>query len=372
MEGGIALAHTAALCRPDVVPAYPITPSTHIPEELSRKLGGGNYEFIPVEAEFSAMSACIGASVAGARTFTATSSQGLLLMHEALHNASGMRLPIVMVVANRAISGPLNIWCDWQDSFSQRDTGWVQLGCKNNQEAIDTLIQAYQIAEETKFPVMVCVEGFYLTHEISPVDLPQQEEVDAFLPAFKPKEALGVENPRTFGAFFPPAHYHDLKKIQQQEMLATISFVEKTAAEFEKKFGRKQFPLLEEYSLAGTSIAFVSMNALAENIELAVDELRARGEKTGLLRLKCFRPFPRKQVAQALKGVSKIIVLEKDFSPGNEGSLATEVKAALHDAGICIPVLGAVCGLGGRDVKLEDITGVFERAKKGETGSIWI
>ncbi len=370
MEGSIAIAHAAALCRLMVVPAYPITPSTHVPEELSKKLA--EYEFIPVEAEFSAISACIGASVAGARTFTATSSQGLLLMHEALHNASGMRLPIVMMVANRAISGPLNIWCDWQDSFAQRDTGWIQLGCKNNQEAVDTIIQAFKVAEATRFPVMVCVEGFYLTHEISPVDLPGQKEVDEYLPKFSPSQALDIENPRSFGAFFSPAHYHELKKEQQTQMLETTSEIEKAAKEFESKFQRKQFALMEEYSLEGAETIFFSMNALAENIEIAVDELRAKGEKAGLLRLKCYRPFPSKQIASALKSAKRVVVLEKAFSPGHEGALASELKAALFDSGISLPILSIVCGLGGRDVKLEEIKKAFEDAKAGKTGNAWI
>lgn len=370
MEGSIAIAHAVALCRPNVIPAYPITPSTHVPEELSKKLA--EYEFIPVEAEFSAISACIGASTAGARTFTATSSQGLALMHEALHNASGSRLPIVMFVANRALSGPLNIWCDWQDSFAQRDTGWIQLGCKNNQETVDTMIQAFKIAEATRFPVMVCAEGFYLTHEISPVDIPSQEEIDAYLPKFAPKLSLDTENPMTFGAFFPPAYYHDLKKIQHGEMVAAIPAIAQAGSEFEKKFARKQFPIIEEYSLAGAETVFVSMNALSENIELVVDELRAKGEKAGLLRVKCFRPFPRQQLSQSLKGAKKIIVLEKTFSPGEEGQLATETKAAMLDAGLCVPTLCGVCGLGGRDVKLRDIIGIYEKAKSGEAGSIWL
>ncbi len=370
IEGSIAIAHAVALCRPRVIPAYPITPSTHVPEELSKKLA--DYEFIPVEAEFSAISACIGASVAGARTFTATSSQGLALMHEALHNASGSRLPIVMFVANRALSGPLNIWCDWQDSFAQRDTGWLQLCCKNNQEAVDTLIQAFKIAEKTRFPVMVCAEGFYLTHEISPVDIPAQEEVDAYLPKFSPKFSLDCENPMTFGAFFPPAYYQNLKKIQNDEMISAIPQIAQAGGEFEKQFGRKQFPITEEYALAGAETVFVSMNALAENIEIVVDELRQNGEKAGLLRIKCFRPFPRQQIAQALKNAKKIIVLEKTFSPGEEGQLATETKAALLDGGLSPKALCAVCGLGGRDVKLEDIKSVYEKAKAGETGSLWL
>ncbi|MFQ5405694.1 MAG: pyruvate ferredoxin oxidoreductase [Candidatus Micrarchaeia archaeon] len=370
LEGSKAVARTVALCRPHVIPAYPITPSTHIPEELSKELA--DYEFIPVEAEFSAMSACIGASAAGARAFTATSSQGLALMHEALHNASGMRLPIVMAVANRALSAPMNIWCDWQDSVSQRDTGWMQFYCKNNQEVVDTMIQSFRLAEKVQFPIMVCMDGFYLTHEISPIDLPVQEEVDGFLPAFKPRFSLDVDDVHSFGTFFPPAHYHDAKRDQQKEMLAVFPHVELVAKEFGEKFGREQFGVLEEYFMKNSQVVFVSMGALAENVELVVDSLREKGEHVGLLRVKCFRPFPSVQFARALENARAVVVLEKDFSPGLEGALATEVKAALQDARERPSVLSVVCGLGGRDVTLKEIESVFERAKGGETGPTWL
>ncbi len=369
LEGSIAMARTAALCRPNVIAAYPITPSTHIPEELSKKLA--NYEFVPVEAEFSAISGLIGASCAGARTFTATSSQGLLLMHEALHNAAGMRLPIVMAVANRSVSAPLNIWCDWQDSLSQRDTGWMQLFCKNNQEAVDTLVQSFKIAETASVPVMVCVEGFYLTHLIAPVDIPSQEQVDAFLPAFRPKHALDVSKPEAFGTYAMPNTYYEIRKDHAQLMAASLPVVEKTAQEFEKAFGRKQFALMEDYSssVKGAKTVIVSMAALSESIELVVDSMRAKKESVGLLRLKCFRPFPSKQLASALSGAERIIVFEKDLSLGLEGILATELKAALQEAGVKVPVVGIICGLGGKDVKTSELEAAYSKFKDAKAPS---
>lgn len=359
MEGSDAVARAAALCRLKVVAAYPITPSTHIPEKLSEYQKEYGFEFVPVESEFSAISAIIGASATGARVFTATSSQGLALMHEALHNAAGMRLPIVMVVANRALSAPLNIWNDWQDSLSQRDTGWIQLYCKNNQEAADTTIQAFAIAEKASLPVMVCFEGYYLTHEVSPVDLPTQHEVDAFLPANNRKKVLDVENPLTLGAFAGPAHYQEIKQQQQNDLLDSLKTICDTANEFEKRFGRKQFPLIEEYRSEDAGTVFFTMGSLAENIEVAVDELRAKGEAVGLVRLKTFRPFPNAEIARALKGKKRVIVLEKDYSYGNEGVLATELKATLHDYCVEAIVSPHVLGLGGRDVPLDDAKKIY-------------
>ncbi|MCX6767524.1 MAG: thiamine pyrophosphate-binding protein [Candidatus Micrarchaeota archaeon] len=366
IEGSIAVAHVVARCGVQVVAAYPITPSTHVPEELSRIQPEYGFEFIPVESEHSALSAIVGASVAGARTFTATASQGLALMNEVLHNASGMRLPLVMVVGNRALSAPLNIWNDWQDGISSRDTGWIQLYCKNNQEVIDTVIQAYKIAETISFPVMVGMDGFYLTHEITTIDLPEKEEISAFLPPFKPKQSLDVEKPLAFGTYMNPQYYMDAKAQQQKDMLAAAKTIEAVAAEFGKAFGRKQAALVEEYQSSDAERVIVTMGSLSENVEIAVDELRAKGERVGLVRIKCFRPFPAEALAKALGG-KKAAVMEKDASYGYEGALATELKAALKT-----DVLGIVCGLGGRDVKLGDVKKVFEMLSRGEKGTVWL
>ena len=360
MEGSIAVAHIVARCRPSVIPAYPITPSTHIPEELSRLQPKYGYEFITVESEHSALSAAIGASVAGSRTFTATSSQGLLYMHEVLFNASGMRLPIVMVVANRAIGAPLNIWNDWQDSISQRDAGWIQLYCKNNQETADTVIQAYKIAEKTDLPVMVCFEGYYLTHEVCEVDLPEQEEIDSFLPPFKPKLFLDTDNPMSFGTFFPPKYYQGVREKHHDDLLASAGTISEVASEFAKKFGRVQHALLEAYGPSDAETVFVTMGSLAENTEVAVDELRTEKKNAGLLRVKCMRPFPAELLAKALSKAKRIIVLEKDVSVGSGGVLALEVRAALHCE---TPVASVVCGLGGKDVPVSEIKKTFDAKK---------
>ncbi|VVB67904.1 Pyruvate synthase subunit PorA [Candidatus Norongarragalina meridionalis] len=360
MEGSIAVAHVVARCRPTVIAAYPITPSTHVPEELSRIQPEYGYEFITVESEHSAMSACIGASVAGARTFTATSSQGLLYMHEVLFNASGMRLPIVMVVANRSVGAPLNIWNDWQDSISQRDAGWIQLYCKNNQETLDTVIQAYKIAEKTDIPVMVCFEGYYLTHEVSEVDLPEQKDVDAFLPAFRPKLALDTNKPMSFGTFAPPKYYQGMREKQHRDIIASAKVIESVAAEFSKRFKRPQRALLESYKLEGAETVFVTMGSLAETTEVAVDELRTEKKKAGLLRVKCLRPFPSEAVAKALARAKRVVVLEKDVSAGAGGVLAMDVRASLR----CDkPVVSVVCGLGGKDVPVREIKKTFDLKK---------
>ena len=379
MEGSIAVATTAARCGIEVVAAYPITPSTHIPEELSKVQKEHGYEFVPVEAEFSAISALIGASAAGARTFTATSSQGLLLMHEALHNASGLRLPIVMAVAMRSIGAPLNIWTDWQDAMYQRDTGWIQLHCKNNQEAVDTLIQAFRIAEKSKFPIMVCFEGHYLTHEISAIDLPEKKEIAKFLPKYKPEDSLETGNPMTFGEFMPPKYYQEYKEEQHREMLESMDVISEVAKEFEKKFGRKQFPIVEKYMCDDAEIIYISMNALAENIENVVDSLRKKGEKAGLLRIKCFRPFPKEAISHAIEGKKHVIIMEKDISMGIEGVLSSEIKVALFECKDCtvsksgkMGILNVICGLGGKDVTLQQIESLYERAKKGEEGFAWL
>jgi len=366
MEGSIAAAHAVARCGVQVVAAYPITPSTHVPEELSRIQPEYGYEFIPVESEHSALSAIVGASIAGARTFTATASQGLALMHEVLHNAAGMRLPLVMCVGNRALSAPLNIWNDWQDGISQRDTGWIQLYCKNNQEVIDILIQAYRIAETASFPVMVGMDGFYLTHEITTIDLPEKGEIAGFLPPFKPNYSLDVETPLSFGTYMNPQYYMDAKAQQQREMLESAKTIQSVAAEFEKVFKRKQAALIEEYRSGDADKVVVTMGSLAENAEIAVDELRTAGQKVGLVRVKCFRPFPATELSRALKG-KLVAVMEKDVSFGYEGALATELKAALRE-----DVLDVVCGLGGRDVKVGDVKKVFEMLGQKRTGTAWL
>lgn len=366
-EGGILLARTAARCKLDVVAAFPITPSTHIPQELSRIQPEHGYDFVPVESEFSALSVLIGASATGARTFTATSSQGLLLMHEALFNASGMRLPLVMVVANRAIGAPLNIWNDWQDSISQRDAGWIQLYCKNNQEAVDTLIQSFKTAEACEIPVMVCLDGFYLTHEVSPVDVPSQEEIASFLPKRAPRKVLDPAAPCAQGAYATPEYYQEFRRELHEALEASAKQIEANAAEFAKAFNRPQIAFVEETGKTG-GLAVVTMGSLAEQCEM-----QAEAGEFDLVRLKCLRPFPREALARALKGRKRILVIEKSFSAGNEGALAIEVKSLLKDLNSDAIVTGAVTGLGGRDVSVRIVHELAEKAAKAEESSrVWV
>ncbi|OIO25042.1 hypothetical protein AUJ15_04210 [Candidatus Micrarchaeota archaeon CG1_02_55_41] len=360
MEGSIAVAHAVARCSPDVVAAFPITPSTHIPQELSRIQPEYGFEFVPVEAEFSAISAVFGASAAGGRAFTATSSQGLLLMHEVLFAASGTRLPMVMVVANRAISAPLSIWNDWQDSISQRDAGWIQLYCKNSQETVDATIQAFKITEEARIPVMVCFDGFYLTHEISPIDVPEKKEIDAYAPKGK-RDSLDVGDPKSFGCYATPAYYQDMKKEQDDALFASAGIIEKHAGKFAEKFGRPQFAFIEEYK-NDKDAAIISMGSLAEEAELVADEGLA-----GVVRVKCFRPFPRDALKKALQGKKRVVILEKDVSFGLGGALATEVKSLLFEAGLAPEVTSIICGLGGKDVSVKNIKEALQ-----EKGSAWM
>jgi len=368
IEGNIAVAETAARCNARVIPAYPISPSTHIPERLSQLQVEYGFDFIPVEGEHSAMSAAIGASAAGARTFTATSSQGLLYMHEVLHNASGMRLPIVMAVANRSIGAPLNIWNDWMDSFTQRDTGWMQFYAKNNQEIVDLVVQSFKIAEATEFPVMACFDGFVLTHEVSPVDIPTREEIDAYLPAFKPKHSLDVRNPETFGAYAAPDSYQEIKLQQQNEMNAALPAIERAATDFERAFGgRKQYALYEDYggyAAAGARTVFFTLGSLAETTEVAVDALRKRGESVGLVRLRCLRPFPKEALVRAFSKAERVIIVEKDVSLGFEGILASELKAAFYGSSVAPKITAVVNGLGGREVTVRDVTALYEKNKQ--------
>jgi pyruvate ferredoxin oxidoreductase alpha subunit len=287
-------------------------------------------------------------------------------MHEVLHNAAGLRLPIVMVVANRSISSPLNIWNDWMDSFTQRDCGWLQFYAKNNQEIVDLTIQAFRVAEQTEFPVMACFDGFVLTHEVSPIDIPTREEIAAYLPAFKPKHSLDISRPEAFGTYAAPDHYQEIKLQQHEEMLATLPAIERAAAEFEKAFGRKQHALFEDYggyAAAGAKTVFFTLGSLAETTELAVDELRRRGESVGLVRLRCFRPFPVQALQKAFSKAERIVVVEKDVCLGGEGILAAELKAALFDAGLAPKITGVVAGLGGREVRVSDVAALYGKNK---------
>jgi len=376
VEGSYAVAHSAKICRPNVISAYPITPQTHIVEDLSQFIADGeipNCEYINVESEFSAISALIGASAVGARTYSATTSQGLLLMHEALFNTSGMRLPIIMTVANRAVGAPINIWNDHQDSIAQRDTGWIQLYVEDVQEASDTLPQLYKIAEdhEVMLPGMVCMDGFILSHVYEPVILLEQELTDNFLPTFQPENILDPEDPKTFGAFAAPDTYEEFRYLQEQAMQKALPKIEAVAKEFEEVFGRFHGGLIEGYMLDDAEIVVMSMGSILGTVKDVVDEYRARGEKIGVLKVRSFRPFPKEQVREAIKNAHAVVVLDKNISIGtNEGALFTETKSCLYNSKIRVPLMGYTVGHGGRDIRAESIKKVIEETKKAAKSGI--
>ena len=348
LEGSRAVAETVAACRPEVIGAYPISPQTHIVETLSQLVKTGDLapcEYINVESEFAAMSVAIGASATGARTYTATSSQGLLFMAEALYNAAGLGLPVVMTVANRAIGAPINIWNDHSDSLSQRDSGWIQLYAEDNQEACDLHVQAYALAERLSVPVMVCMDGFVLTHAFERVDVPSQVQVDAFLPPFVPRQYLDPGEPVTIGAMVGPEAFAEVKYLAHRKQLAALDVVEELSGDFRAAFGRDSGGLLRGYRLDDAETVVLVMGSLAGTLQDVVDERRERGERVGVLMLKTFRPFPFEAVRRALAGAGRLIVLERALAVGAGGVVAADVRGA-----IARPFHTVVAGLGGRAV----------------------
>ena len=367
IEGSHAVAHVVAQCRPNVISAYPITPQTHIVEELADIVGAGQLdaEFINVESEFSAASVVLGASAAGARAYTATSSQGLLLMSEVIYCIAGMRLPIVMTCANRAISAPLSIWNDHQDSMAVRDAGWIQLHAEDNQEASDLHIQAFKIAEQTFLPVMVCMDGFILTHAYEPVDLPEQKEVDDFLPTFKPRHIVDPRWPRGIGLFADPRFYMETRYILHRALEKSEETIKEVSSEFAKAFGRESGGFIKTYKLEEADVVVVSMGSVVGTIKELIDQLEEEGKKVGLLQICSYRPFPRHEVYRALKDKMNIVVLEKCISLGRGGILASDVRwsfprAEKKDRDIS----SFVAGLGGRNISIDDLRYMVEKVGK--------
>ncbi len=346
VEGSYAVAHAAAMCRPDVISAYPITPQTHIVEDLSQFVADGviDSKYINVESEFSALSALVGSSAAGARTYSATTSQGLALMHEVLFNAAGMRLPIVMTIVNRSMSAPINIWNDHQDSVAQRDTGWIQLYIEDAQELVDATVQAYMIGEDpdVSLPVMVCMDGFILSHVFEPVDLLDQEAVDKFLPRFTPVRALDPNNPESFGMFVDPEYYMEFRYLVEQAMDASRPKIEDAARKFESAFGRYYGGLIDTYETDGAEIILVAMGSLVGTLRDVVDSLRNKGVSVGLLKIRAFRPFPADEIRKVVADAKVVVVLDKNISLGTgEGAVTTEIKACMHNTDIRVPMLGS-------------------------------
>ncbi len=366
VEGSAAVAEAVALCRPEVICAYPISPQTHIVEGLGRMVDSGKLapcEFINVESEFAAMSVAIGASAAGARAYTATASQGLLFMAEAVFNAAGLGLPIVMTVANRAIGAPINIWNDHTDALSQRDCGWIQLFAEDNQEALDLHIQAFRLGEELSLPVMVCMDGFILTHAYERVDMPTQEQVDAYLPPYVPRQVLDPADPVSIGAMVGPEAFMEVRYLAHAKQRQALELIPEWADEFHRIFGRESGGLVRGYRLEGAETVVVALGSVLGTIKDTVDEMREQGARIGVLGISCFRPWPMAAVREALAGAKRIVVLEKSLAVGVGGIVSNNVSASY--AGSPDLVHTVIAGLGGRSITRQSLHKVFIEAIAG-------
>ncbi|MBI3597817.1 MAG: pyruvate ferredoxin oxidoreductase [Nitrospirae bacterium] len=367
IEGSQAVAAAVARCRPEVISCYPITPQTHIVENLSARVRQGeigNCQFINAESEFGALSILIGASAAGARTYTATSSQGLLFMAEAIYNASGLGLPILMTIGNRAIGAPINIWNDHSDSMSMRDAGWIQVFAETNQEAVDLHIQAFRLAEELSCPVMVCMDGFILTHAYEPVEIPAQEQVDAFLPPYHPVQVLDPADPVTIGAMVGPEAFAEVRYLAHHKQLRALERIPSLSAEFRQRFGRASGGLTDAYRTDDADTIVVALGSVNGTIREAVDELREQGIKVGSLKIGSYRPFPIAQVRAVLHPAKRAIVVEKDLALGKGGIISSDVKMALR--GLPVIVQTVIAGLGGRSITKASLIRMIAEARAGK------
>jgi len=366
LEGSQAIARATALCRPQVVAAYPITPQTHIVENLSKLIADGalKCELVSVESEFSAASVALGAVAAGSRAYTASSSQGILLMAEVLFNISGLRMPLVMTCANRAVSGPLSIWNDQQDSMAMRDAGWIQLYCADNQDAIDTSIQAYRIAEQTELPVMVCVDGFTLTHTLEVLDMPSQEQVDAFLPPFKFDRGLDSQHPISIGTLVSPEFFTEARYMHHQALLRAKQVIQDVGREWAAISGRDSGGLLSMVGNPEATTAVLTIGAIAGTLEESIAAHPA-GDSTRLIRLRAFRPFPEEALCEACEGLQRLVILERAVSPGAGGIVGAEVRAALSAMDNPPEIFNYSVGLGGRDVPIETYERLLDAIGKG-------
>ncbi len=363
IEGSLGVAKAVALCRPGVVCAYPISPQTHIVENLGKLVKSGKLQdcdYLNVESEFAAISVSLGSEAGGARTYTATASQGLLFMCEGVYSASGLGLPIVMTVASRAIGGPINIWNDHSDSLSQRDSGWIQLFCESNQDAVDTHIMAFKIAEKVGLPVMVCMDGFVLTHAFERLVLPSQEQVDQFLPPYEPREFLTPKEPISMGAMVDPDAFTEVRFLQQRKMAKALDIIEEVTKEYRELTGSKSGGLLDCYNCEGADVKIVLMGSSVGTAKDEVDRLAAQGIKAGVISLKSFRPFPYAAMREAIGDCKKVVCVERAFSFGARGILAPEVKRAME--GTDCDVKSAVAGLGGRAILGSTIGGIVKTA----------
>ncbi len=376
MTGNTAVSNAVMLARVQVISAYPITPQTTIVEELSEMAGDGRIQarFIRVESEHSAMACVTAACAAGARVFTATSSHGLAYMHEMLHWTSGTRLPVVMVNANRAIGAPWNIWCDLSDSLSQRDTGWLQIYCQSAQEVLDTVLQAYRIAEEMLLPVLVLEDGFVLSHTSEPVDVPDQKEVDRYLPPYQARDPLSAREPHTYNIMVDPSKFILFRHESQKAMERAKKVVAQVDREFKARFGRG-YGLIEKFRATDADVVLLTLGTPASTAREVIESLRQQGKKVGLIRQRLFRPFPSEALIRQLSGVKKVAVLDRANSLGAGGILAQELKAALLNAPRKPKVFEFIAGLGGKDITPETLQVVMEKTltkARPDGGPIWM
>jgi pyruvate/2-oxoacid:ferredoxin oxidoreductase alpha subunit len=376
LEGSHAVAEAVRLSRIDVVSAYPITPQTHIVERIADFCSDGSMDarLLRVESEHSAMAAVIGAAAAGSRSFTASSAQGLALMHEMLHWASGARLPIVMADVNRAMAPGWNIWTDQTDSLSQRDTGWIQLYCETGQEVFDTTLQAFKLAETVNLPVMVVLDAFLLSHTYEVVDVMEQDQADAFLPRFQPRFLLDPENPYTMNQMVSPDFYMEMRHSIQQGMEAVFTVFNELESEYAAITGYR-YGMIESIACEDAEVIVVTSGTITSSFRQVLQDLRGQGEKVGLLKVKLFRPFPVKEICRVLQTANKVAVIDRNFCFGVGGIFAQEIRAAMYDLDKHPVLFSYIAGLGGRDVTAEALADIYLRTKtrdKPESGSIWI
>ncbi len=367
IEGSQAIAHAVACCRPQVVCAYPITPQTHIVEALGRRVRDGSLapcDFMNVESEFAAMSVAIGAAAAGSRAYTATASQGLLYMAEAVYNAAGLGLPVVMTVANRAIGAPINIWNDHSDAMALRDAGWVQLYASDNQEAVDLHVLAFRLAETLSVPVMVCVDGFTLTHAFERIELPEQEQVDRFLPPFAPRQRLDPDAPMTIGALVGPEAFTEVRYLADRQLRHALDAIPRLSAELGRELGRECPGLVRGYRLDGADTVVVAQGSVVGTLLEVVDDLRAAGVHAGVLAIGTYRPFPVEAVRSALTQAARVVVIDRALATGTGGFLAADVRPALAPGMSCTAV---VAGLGGRPVTRQSLRRLLDGVANDET-----
>ncbi len=373
MIGNYAASWGAQLARVQVIAAYPITPQTLIVEKLSDIVADGELDakFIKVESEHSAMAACIGASATGARAYTATSAQGLALMHEMLHWAALARMPIVMTNVNRAMAPGWSIWADQNDSLSQRDTGWMQIYASSAQEILDSTLIGYKVSEKVLLPTLISFDAFFLSHTMEVVDMPEIELIDKYLPPYKPEYKMDVNDPRSFGALTDEQYYYEFRYKMQKAMDEAVDVIKEAGKEYEKITGRA-YNLIHPYRCEDADMILVTSGTIAETTNVAVDELRAEGKKVGNLRIRVIRPYPKKEILEVVKGVKKLAVIDRNISPGYSGIFSQELKSALYNE-VDIPVRSYIAGLGGRDVKIEDIKDMANDTLKNDAPNdlIW-